>query len=153
MGAQSQRIGDAIRAELATVVKALILEIDANLRADPAEGGTPVDTGHARANWIPSIGAPHSSEVDGTGAHESAIAAMLGYKLEDGAAFESNSAPYINALNYGHSKQRPRMFVEDCVDRAVVTIQQRYAGKVDVSGLNAMRSAIALSKSIAAAYH
>lgn len=103
MGAQSKRIADRLRAELANVVKALVLEIDANLRE-----ATPVDTGHARANWVPSIGTPHTGEDSGA-AHEAGIARILGYVLEDGPVFESNHVPYINALNYGHSKQAPRM--------------------------------------------
>ena len=47
---QSKAIGAQLRTAAADIVKATILEIDANLREV-----TPVATGHARANWVPSI--------------------------------------------------------------------------------------------------
>jgi len=144
VGVQSKRIGDRLRAELGNVIKALILEIDANLRE-----ATPVDTGHARANWVPSIGAPHVGEDTGA-AHEQGVQRVLGYKLDDGPAFESNRVPYINSLNYGHSKQAPRMFIEAAVDKAVATIQQRYSVAIDVSSLNELRGAIGLSRALLA---
>ncbi len=151
MGKQSAAIGDRLRAELATASKALILEIDKELRKRGT--GTPVDTGHARANWVPSIGAQHAGVVEGDAAHEAGVASVLGFKLEDGSLFVSNGVPYINRLNYGHSKQAPAMFIEACVDRALTKIQTRYAGKMDIAA-SAVRSQIgaAGAENMASAY-
>lgn len=131
MGAQSKRIGDRLRAELGNVVKALILEIDANLRK-----ATPVDTGHARASWVPSIGAPATAEPSGRSDadHATGVAAVLGFKLADGALYESNNAPYVQQLNLGGSRQAPVGFVEVAIDQALATIQSRYDGlQLDVT--------------------
>lgn len=133
MGKQSSAIGDALRKQVANAAKMLILEIDANLRRDPASGGTPVDTGHARANWVPSLGVPHSVIESGEGAHDAGVAAVLGYLLGQGALYEANAVPYIESLNYGHSQQAPAMFVERCVAEALQTVQQHFAGRIDIS--------------------
>jgi hypothetical protein len=152
MGAQSSRIGDRLRAELGNVVKALILEIDANLRASPDQGGTPVDTGHARASWTPGISSPPDavSSNAGDGTHDAGVAKLLAYKLSDGPAYESNHTPYINSLNYGHSKQAPRLFIEAAVDKAVATIQARYNARIDVTTLNELRGALAVGRAFMA---
>lgn len=126
MGKQSASIGDQLRKAVGTIVKATVLEIDANLRASPDQGGTPVDTGHVRANWVPNIGSPADVVADGDGAHAAGLAALIAYKLEQGPAYESNHVPYISSLNYGHSAQAPALFVEAAVDRALVTMQGRY---------------------------
>lgn len=135
VGKKSEAVADKLRAELETACKALILEVDKELRTQGT--GTPVDTGHARANWVPSIRTPHTGEVTGDGPHSKGVAAVLAFRLGDGSLFVSNGVPYINRLNYGHSKQAPAMFVEACVDRALTRIQTRYAGKVDISGSSA----------------
>lgn len=123
VGGQAKGIGDQLRKQVAKAVTMLVLEIDANLRET-----TPVDTGHARANWVPSIGEPNASEVaTGDGAHDSGLAQLVSYKLGDGPAFESNNAPYIQRLNAGSSTQAPALFIEAAVDKAVATVSQRYA--------------------------
>lgn len=128
---QASKVGDALKKQIATVVKATALEIDANLRASPDEGGTPVDTGHARANWIPSIGQP--SDIDAAGstdaAHDTGVAQVVGYTLDRGSVFVSNSAPYIERLNNGWSQQAPALFVETAMDRALATMQQKFGSR------------------------
>lgn len=146
-GSQSKAIGDRLRAELGNVVKTLILEIDANLRVSPEQGGTPVDTGHARAAWTPGIGSPPDATGDG---HDDGVAKLLAYKLEDGPAYESNHVAYINSLNYGHSQQAPRMFIEAAIDKAVATIQQRYNARIDMTTLNELRGALAVGRAFTA---
>lgn len=128
---QSKAIGDDLRKALATVVKATALEIDANLRMAPDEGGTPVDTGHARANWIPSVGQPSELDVEGStdAAHDAGVARVASYRLENGSVFVSNAAPYIERLNNGSSKQAPAMFVETAIDRALVTMEQKFGAR------------------------
>jgi hypothetical protein len=120
-----------LKQEAANAAKALILEIDANLRK-----ATPVDTGHARASWVPSVGTPSSAEPSGRSdsEHEAGIGAVLRFRLEDNELYETNNAPYINQLNLGNSKQAPAGFVEAAIDQAQQTIQQRYDGlQIDVT--------------------
>jgi hypothetical protein len=45
------------------LVAKIALDIHANLIAAPFKGGTPVDTGWARANWVPRIGQPWETAV------------------------------------------------------------------------------------------
>jgi hypothetical protein len=135
MGKQAAAIGARLHREIETACKSLTLEIDKELRRKGV--GTPVDTGHARANWVPSVGSPALDEVAGTSssAHDAGVAAVLQFKLDAGALFVSNAVPYIRRLNEGHSKQAPALFVEAAVDRALTTIQGRYAKSIDVSDM------------------
>ena len=133
----SQQV-EAFRAKLlgqgAKIVKAFILEVDANLRASPERGGTPVKTGHARASWIPSVGQPADGEADGkgSGAHDVGVAALMRYKLSDGPAWESNNTAYIMLLNLGYSHQQAAGFIEAAIERAKTAIEQRFGQTVDV---------------------
>ncbi len=136
MGAQADAIIAKRRTLIGDVVKATLLEIDANLRRSPDQGGTPVATGWARANWVPALGSPHRGEVPADdSAHDAGVASILKFVLGQGPLYESNSAPYINSLNYGHSKQAPAMFIERCVDEALQTMQQQLAGRLDLSSI------------------
>lgn len=109
-------------------VLGLALEVNANLRED-----TPRDTGWARANWMPSIGAPFldtfaSSVRDPTPAQvtgqqarqQAAEAKLLRYDIEMGAIFTTNNVPYINRLNEGWSAQAGTAFVQRAVGRALM---------------------------------
>lgn len=127
MGVQSLAIGERLRKHIETIVKALVLEIDKELRK-----ATPVDTGHARANWVPSVGAPHVGEVEGLSAHAAGVAEVLRFRLGDGAMWVSNGVDYVPILNYGTSQQAPAMWIEAAIDRAVATIQARYNIRIDI---------------------
>lgn len=99
---------------------------------------TPFDTGHARANWIPSIGSP-ISRIDGliketkkkgrfTTAgkmQDAGLAEMLTYRLADGDAYVSNPVPYVRFLNYGTSDQAPANFFEAAVQKAISIVEAR----------------------------
>jgi len=124
---QAKSIGDQLRAAVSTIVKAMVLEIDSELRKSPEDGGTPVDTGFARASWVPSIIAPATGTSEGD--HEAGVAALVSYKLEDGPAYETNNAAYIQRLNAGSSKQAPALFIEAAVDRALAAMQARYGSR------------------------
>lgn len=124
MGAQSARIGDALRKHVSDVLKMLALEIDRQLRKL-----TPVDTGHARRNWVPSVGSRSLGEVDDESAHATGIAQVLSYKLTDGSIWVANAVAYIRALNYGHSQQAPAGFIELAIDTAFSVVRQRLAAK------------------------
>lgn len=105
------------------MVKKITLSATANLIED-----TPRDTGWARANWVPTIGAP-KGDVVGTsdkvsiGDQQSGIARIAtGYKLPLGRVFISNNVPYIGRLNDGSSKQAPAGFVQAAIFRAIRAI-------------------------------
>jgi len=121
MGQQSARIGAALRSTAQRVCIALALEIDRELRL-----ATPVDTGHARRNWVPSVGQPHQGAVQDDSAHAQGIAAVLAYELASGALWVANAVPYIRALNYGHSQQAPAGFVERAIDLAMATVSRKF---------------------------
>ncbi len=127
MPSQATSIVAALSRKTAKACKALILEIDANLRE-----ATPVDTGHARANWVPSIGAPAVGE-GGESAHAAGVAALLAYKLDQGDLFVTNNVPYIQQLDLGSSKQAPVGFVEVALDQAQATINSKYATQFNIS--------------------
>lgn len=135
MGKQAAAIGERLHAELTNACKALALEIVKELKRKTV--GTPVDTGHARANWIPSVGVPNTTESPGnsTAAQTAGVAQVLSFKLGDGVLWVSNAVPYVPILNRGSSTQAPPLFIEAAIDRALVTVQARYAGKLDISDL------------------
>jgi hypothetical protein len=124
---QAKAIGDQIRALVSRACKELVLEIVKELIKS-----TPVDTGHARANWVPSIGEPFASEVGDASAQQAGITTVLTFKLGDGVLYVSSNVPYITALNYGHSQQAPAMFVEAAVDRAFAKVNARYKGRIEI---------------------
>ena len=91
---------------------------------------TPVDTGWARANWVPSLGVPFTgnaevrdpseTEVAGAAREQTAgTAAVLGYNLTVNQVFISNNVPYIVRLNDGSSAQAPAMFVQAAINTVI----------------------------------
>lgn len=108
----------------------LTLEVHANLVRAPSEGGTPVDTGFARANWVPSISAPvltidGSREAVSQGAAQRGLALVATqYALRDGPTYVSNNVRYIQVLNEGRSAQAPSGFVQNAVADAVRSVNR-----------------------------
>lgn len=111
------------------LVKKVVTDVVANLVAAPMEGGTPVDTGWARANWIPNIGSPVKSPRgtrDSVGRAAASqgrgIAVVLAsYKIAKGKVYISNPVPYIVFLNEGSSTQAPAGFIQRAIRKAVTT--------------------------------
>lgn len=106
-----------------TIIK-IVLDIVANLQE-----ATPVLTGWARANWVPSLTRPFD-QVAGSAAEakqgtldlqpqQTGMAEVLGYRLRAGSVFVSNNVPYITRLNEGHSQKAPAGFVQDAIEKAV----------------------------------
>ncbi len=111
------------------IIKKIVLDVVANLQAAPAEGGTPVDTGWARANWVPNIGTPIDT-VAGSRAEAEAgslsgdsaagvARVVTRYQLSMGAVYITNNVPYILKLDQGHSKQAPKGFVRRGIVKAI----------------------------------
>ena len=85
-------------------IRKITLDVTANLIES-----TPVDTGWARANYVPSVG----KSFEGTdGTREQALKGsvsqaqqvsgkgeVLAYKLPQGAVFVTNNVPYVPRLN------------------------------------------------------
>lgn len=119
----------ALASVVEQIVRIATLDIVANLVRAPGQGGTPVDTGWARANWIPNIGGP--STFDGTppedrsqvgaarSAQQSGLAAAAGFRLSQQSVVISNNVPYIGRLNAGHSMQAPANFVQAAITKAI----------------------------------
>lgn len=112
-------IVDSLERAAERVVKAVVLNCTAELIER-----TPVDTGWAQANWVPSVGQPVES-IEGTpeavsnSVQVTGQGAVAAFKLEQGACFISNNVPYIPALNDGHSEQAPAGFVEQSIEHAI----------------------------------
>lgn len=73
---------------------------------------TPVDTGRLRGNWQTTIGQPasgsfpDSKDKNGSVAGASMRARIAQYKVGQ-KLFLTNNLPYAQAIEDGHSKQRP----------------------------------------------
>jgi hypothetical protein len=118
MGRNSDEMKKAGRLLVETVredVLGLALEVHGNLVE-----ATPVDTGHARVNWTPTVAAPARAEIEGADP-SSAVdpVAAFGPASPGDAMFITNNVPYIRRLNEGSSPQAPAGFVEKAVEEAV----------------------------------
>ena len=100
----------------ATAEEALGLALD--IHGNLVEA-TPVDTGHARINWIPTTGAPATHEVDGGGTSAPDPTAAFAAAPPGAPLYVTNNVPYIRKLNEGSSPQAPAGFVEKAVREAV----------------------------------
>lgn len=112
------------------VIKKLALDVVANLSRAPSEGGTPVKTGWARANWIANVGAAINDPAgdpenvaQAEGEKQAGLGKVLGYRLSAGSVYISNNVPYILRLNEGHSKQAPKGFVQAAIQEAVTGLR------------------------------
>lgn len=129
-------IGERLERGAERVAITFLLELDKQLRRSPRQGGTPVLTGHARANWVPSVTQPFMGEADKAdeGAHDAGVGAALSYRLGQGNLWLANNAPYIRRLNDGWSEQAGIGFIERAIDLAMRTIEKRFgAGAVGIS--------------------
>lgn len=123
MPGQITAIVRGIHAVTERAVKTVTLDVHANLVET-----TPVDTGWARANWVPRVGQPANEPVGSPGssgvsaaraAAQNGITQVLGYVIQKGSVFVTNNVPYIERLNDGHSQQEPAGFVQRAIRKAV----------------------------------
>lgn len=116
------------------VMKKLALDLVAILSSAPSEGGTPIDTGWASANWIPYLGQPpsgpsgsrpenaaHGANNASRSDQQSGIATVATQFNHDRHQLGvSNSVPYIIELNdVPSSTQAPAGFVQKAMNRTV----------------------------------
>lgn len=88
---------------------------------------TPVDTGHARANWQVSVDSPLTNELaaeDKTGMVTINKGKAIAEQRKQGQTiYITNNTPYIGELNQGSSAQAPAEFVQIAVRTAVEYIR------------------------------
>lgn len=125
--ASAAEIRKNLEAALAGAAKALALEVTAELTK-----ACPVDTGHARRNFVPSIGAPSEDDDEG-GAQQAGMVAVASYQIGDGDLYVTNNVPYIDRLILGSSQQAPAGWDLVAVDTAMQTVQQQWNVRIDVT--------------------
>ena len=121
----------AIVRDLGRFTERLVVKITLDVTANLVEA-TPVDTGWAQANWVPSVGKRSrrpaesfsgrtpSAAVQAAAAKQSVGRAQaIGYKLERRRVFVSNNVDYILRLNDGYSRKAPAGFVQKAIRKAV----------------------------------
>ncbi len=125
MGEAADRLQAKLNALVERAAKALILEVNRELRRSGT--GTPVDTGHARASWIPAVGSPTLQEPVGADPSlaTAGAAQVLAYKLGQGTLYISTVVPYMRRLNAGHSQQAPALFIERAIATAIQTVKAK----------------------------
>lgn len=111
-GLDLERFGEVTEEQATTIFQKIILELDKRVVLS-----TPVDTGRARGNWFPSIGAPSTQRMDDaedeSGSQAiSAIASIAGSARLGDVAWLTNNLPYILPLENGHSDQAPLGMIE-----------------------------------------
>ena len=89
---------------------------------------TPVDTGHARANWQVGIDAPITEEIaeedQSGGATIVRNAGTIRAATPQKSIILSNNVPYIHKLNEGSSAQAPAQFVQLAILEAVAAVKR-----------------------------
>lgn len=145
---QAAEVRKNLEALIAGAAQALALEVTSQLIE-----ACPVDLGHARRNFVPSVGEPHDGEDEG-GAQAAGQAAVLSYRIGDGPLYVTNNVPYLPYLLLGSSSQAPAGWDLVAVDAAVARVQQIYDGlRLDVtSSATVSARGAGAAAGIAAAY-
>lgn len=122
----SRYVVDEFDKAVTRVVQGLTLDITADLQES-----TPVDTGWARANWIPNIGGQFSDSPVGqrirgnidVATQQTAIAKIATQFKVGPPIHITNNVPYIKKLNDAHKE------AAGFVDRAVESNVKKYGGR------------------------
>ena len=134
MSRESRKIENAMLVVVRDIVR------EAQLKSWQAlTSSTPVDTGHARSGWIPTVTSPASdvlipdpdkdvatAQARARNRRNAATAQTIfgSYRLEQGESFLTNPVPYLKYLNMGTSSQAPEMFVERAITKALNSIRR-----------------------------
>ena len=123
-GKQLRKARLEIISETDDMRKAITIELFNSVILD-----TPVDTGRARGNWQCSGGSPMLNSVereDPTGSQAtSEVVSKVESSFGDGSMFLSNNLPYIQRLEFGHSKQAPAGMVRKNIARIEQIIREK----------------------------
>ena len=89
---------------------------------------TPVDTGHAVANWQIGISSPITSEIEESDPGRTSTIERNANIIRSAPPRKdiilSNNVPYIHKLNEGSSSQAPAQFVQIAVATAVIAAKK-----------------------------
>ena len=118
-----RRVVNLAEADITRRVQKLILDIAANLKEE-----TPVDTGWARANWVPAIRRPYRANGERPRTNPEGRAQVRRAKQTAGEigihsyefpdkAFVSNNVPYVPILDDRHPTAAG--FIQESVDKAI----------------------------------
>ncbi len=116
---EAARVTQLMKDAINRVSRELVLEVNRRIAED-----TPIDTGWARSNWIPTKDAPQSDPI-GDRDHVDLSAAAQGvseiksWDLFRGPAYITNNVPYINDLNAGTSPQASPGFVQAGIESGI----------------------------------
>lgn len=116
---KASQLNRVMKRAIQGVSRKLVLNVNRRLAEN-----TPIDTGWARSNWIPSVDRPNEG-VAGTrenvvlDAATAGVSEIKGWDLFRGQAFITNNVPYINDLNAGFSPQTPPGFVQESIESAI----------------------------------
>src|SRR5678815_1202861 len=115
--ANAHEISIELRETTERQFRKLVLDITADAIKE-----TPLDTGWARANWVPSLrdrdepaGSRGSVE---TSSQSRGMVDAATAKIGD-TVYINNNVPYIGELNRGHSPQAPPGYVDAIIARRV----------------------------------
>ena len=97
---------------------------------------TPVDTGFAETNWIPSIAVPYkgtastyekalNGSTDNGPQRRGLFQLRLGYNVTKGPIYIVNNVDYISLLNMGYSAQAPSGYVQTAIVQSIVGLNGR----------------------------
>ncbi len=118
-----------VAAELERFVEQIMVKITLDLTANLIQA-TPVDTGWARANWIPEIGVREiepaippaaGGSAGATAAQSLAVSTVIAQYSFPEKIQVGNGVPYIEILNDGHSAQAPSGFVQRSINKTLTT--------------------------------
>ena len=97
---------------LERTVRAVALVVDQRL-----VDSTPVDSGRAQNNWLPSLDVARRDSVE-PGQRQRVETVFASYDI-DKTILITNNLPYIRRLNEGSSRQAPAGFVEAAIQVGV----------------------------------
>lgn len=131
--AKLERRLDKISRDFSAGITAVIQSVAVAI-AEELLPATPVDTGFARGNWRPALNSPPLVPItflDKTGQATIAKIGAVASRWRPGdTLFITNLAPYIVALDAGHSPQAPAGFVKDAVNRGTALALGTFRGGV-----------------------
>ena len=118
--------------DLDRFIERAVIKVTTDVTAELTRA-TPVDTGWARANWLPSLTQPRrqpAGQRSAAGVAQAVaekaigIARVLAYRVRHGVVYITNNVQYIQLLNEGHSGQAPSGFVQTAIVRALASFRR-----------------------------
>lgn len=112
---------------LGVVMSSIATNLTMRLREQPSgsQFGTPIDTGWASSNWLPTIDRPAttptgSKQAVSTAESDQGIAALKRFRYRPNAViYVTNNVPYITELDKGFSGQQSSGFVQRAIVQAI----------------------------------